>query len=1312
MSRFLLLLLLLNIALTGRSSTSNMDYSFKQISINEGLTQSTVTAIVEDYMGDIWIGTKNGLNKFNQYELVNYYANNTDFSLPDNKINFIAQDSVNHLWIGTDKGLSLYDRKNNHFKSITYNDKPFSVYAFKLHDGGVLFGGIGVIYYYDYKKETIEAFFLDASLSNLMITSLTDWAGNKLIIGCRYGGVFVFDKQQQSLSRLELSDGDIPALYVDNDQRLWISSYERGITCLAANGEPLFELNSSNSRIETNIILDFIERDGKIWFATDGKGIYIYDPMTHQIENIREESSSNFTFFDNSVQTLYKDCENNIWAGSIRSGLFRIKEVSISTFGKVPLGISYGLSNDVVISLYEETDGTLWIGTDGGGINSFNPVEHKFNHYSDLYGLSVVSIAPLNQDELLLSVFGKGLFRFNKFTQQLTPFLLRDSATNKYECFTGNSVYIDRISSDKFLFMGKRIYIYDVKSRSFSTVDGVDDYYQQTLQKASVDKETAILFGANHLLSVNAVTHRAHVLYDNHGEFNITSAFYADQVVWIGSNTGLYRYDIPQNKIEKIETNLFQNVSTVVCDNDRLWIGAQNILFCYLIHDSRFIIFNESDGAYANEYFPMNIYRSHTSNQYLGGTTGLVCINKEIGLESDIIPDVQLTAVNINGISKFDEVLSTPSNKLTILGNTNSIEIKVDTRDLDILRKKVFRYEIAGLNDRYIETYNNVLNLSGLAPGSYTIFVSCISPNGTWTLPQNLMQLKVLPPIWKRGWFIFLELLFTIALVVLIFYIIEKRNKDRLKWKMKEHEKEINDKKIRFLINISHELRTPLTLIYAPLKRIINGELIKDDLITKELTVIYNNAKQMKNLINMVLDLRKMEVGHETVNLKVVTLNEWIKAVADDFSYEFRAKNIELHYQFAPEVIEISFDQKKSSIILSNLLMNALKYSLPHSFVIISTEILSADRMVRIAVKDSGKGIKDLDVERLFERFYRASIDEVGSGIGLAYSKSLAEIQQGRVGGFDNGPHKGATFYFDLPLITTAEVRDCIPKPYINEIFGIEEFDAIEDIHPADAGIGLSAYKILIVDDNHDMIDFLKSSISSYFDKVYLAYNGEEAMRLITEYKPDLIVSDIMMPQVSGFELCRWLKSEIQVSHIPIILLTARNDSESSITGYKLGADMYMPKPFDLNLLLGAIQSILGNREKIKSRFNSNYFLPTVEESTHSNADETFMCKLNQIISANLDNSELDVMLIANQIAMSRSSLYNKLKVLTGMGVNDYINKFRIEKAAHLLKNTDFSITEISERTGFSYQRYFSSVFKQVYGVTPTQFRNKMNKPA
>lgn len=623
------------------------------------------------------------------------------------------------------------------------------------------------------------------------------------------------------------------------------------------------------------------------------------------------------------------------------------------------------------------------------------------------------------------------------------------------------------------------------------------------------------------------------------------------------------------------------------------------------------------------------------------------------------------------------------------------------SKEEDIFRQKVYKYQIEGLNDQQIESYNPELAIRSLPPGSYKIMASCTAKDGSWIPNQEVLELTILPPWYRTWWFILSCAIFAAAVIIETFRRTLKRKEEKLKWAMKEHEQQVYEEKVRFLINISHELRTPLTLIHAPLNRILKS-LSSDDNHYLPLKAIYRQSQRMKNLINMVLDVRKMEVGESKMQIQPHPLNQWIEHVSQDFINEGEAKNVRIRYTLDPRIETVSFDKDKCETILSNLLINALKHSPENTEITITSELLPKAGRVRISIIDQGNGLQQVDIRKLFTRFYQGTGEQSGTGIGLSYSKILVELHGGSIGARNN-QETGATFFFELPLKQGIEEIICQPKAYLNELISDDKNEHI----PNESNFDTTPYTILVVDDNPDLTDFLKKSLGEYFKRIVIASDGVEALQLIKNHAPDIIVSDVMMPRMNGYELCKNMKEDITISHIPIILLTARDDRQSQLSGYKNGADGYLTKPFEIEMLMEIIRNRLKNRESTKKRYLNAGLIPAAEESTFSQADETFLLKLNQIIQENLDSSSLDVTFICKEIGMSRASLYNKLKALTDMGANDYINKFRMEKAITLITGTEMSFTEIAEKVGFTTSRYFSTAFKQYTGETPTQYKEK-----
>ena len=1282
------------------TKAEQQDYYFRQISLEQGLSQSRVQCIYRDHQGVIWIGTKWGLNSYDQSELKSYFHDREQpNSLPDNFIRFITEDRLGDLYVSTNKGIAIYNKAENQFQPLKYNGKPFNAWSYLQIGDNFLFGGEETLYQYNLTDKNITTIFPDIDGDKLKcINRIFQWSPDMLITSSKKDGLWMYDLIKKKMYRCPfVKEREINTIFVDSQNRLWVSFYGKGIACYSKEGKRLFSLSTKNSGLNNDIIFDFLEKDNQLWIATDGGGINILDFQTMKFSHLKHISDDEQSLPNNSIYRLYKDQMDNIWIGSIHGGLFAIKKVFIKTYKDVPLNNPNGVSERTVVSIFEDKDTLLWIGTDGGGINSFDQKTNTFHHYPTTYGEKVTSITDFSENELLLSCFNKGVFTFNKRTAQMQPFPIINDSISKREFSSGDLVNL-YATKDNIYILGAKVYIYNKHTRQTSILYApqIDIQRQIAMQAIYSDDTHLYLMGTNNLFKLNFKTNELSSLVNMKEGDDFTSACRDDKGnFWIGSNFGLLFYNKQTGKTEKIHTNLFNSVSSLAYDKKgKVWIGAQNMFFAYIINEKRFVILDESDGVPSNELIFTPIPALRTPNLYMGGTMGLVRINTDIIFESNSSPILKLLEVKLNGKSTLKQV---NNNCISIPWNHSSFNIKVIADEKNSFRKHLFRYVITGKDKMVIESYLQTLELGTLASGEYTISVSCDSSNGEWSQPTEILTIIVSPPWWKSTWFIILCIFFAFLVAGVVFFSLIRKKENRLKREMREHEKKIYEEKIRFLINISHELRTPLTLIYASLKRILNKE-VKQDELPEYLQGAFKQANQMKDIINIVLDTRKMEVGQEVLHISSHPLHKWIQEVAETFQTASKAKEIEITYDFDDSIQSIAYDDTKCKVVLSNLIMNALKYSPNQTRIVIKT--IRTNESIQVHVQDQGIGLDNVDIKKLFTRFYQGKHNEGGSGIGLSYAKMLIDLHGGRMGAFNN-KDRGATFFYEIPANLQEQEVSCPQHSYLNELLSSpEEEEKIES-----GAFSLQGYSLLIVEDKQDLREFLKNALKDKFKKIYQAENGLVALEVIKQQQPDIIVSDVMMPQMNGYQLCKEIKENLNISHIPVILLTARADSESQMLGYKLGADAYLPKPFEMEMLLSVIQNQMRNREYIKSRYRGNQFILSPQEATFSNADEQFMIKLNEMIDQNLSQPDLDVKFLTVQMAMSRTSLYNKIKELTGMGANDYINRRRIDKAIILLIQSDMSITEISEQVGFTYQRYFSTLFKEMKGMTPSQFR-------
>lgn len=1283
-------------------------YYYKQISLKDGLP-STVRCILTDEQGFVWIGTRSGLGRYDGHELKKYiHQADHPHSLPHNLINQITEDKQNNIWILTDKGVACYQRQSDDF-FIPTDEKGNNILAYStcLMKDGVLFGSQNKVYFYNYQNSSLRLLQTFNQEPNFNITLLSLWNAHTLLCCSRWQGLLLLDLNTGKHSPPPFDCGkEIMNMLIDSQNRIWIAPYNEGIRCFTPDGKQLASYTTHNSNLNNNVVLSLAEREGKIWIGTDGGGINILEPETGRFSLLEHvPGSDNYSLPANSILCLYNDRNNNIWAGSIRNGLISIREVSMKTYTDVLPGSDRGLSNNTVLSLYQEADDRIWIGTDGGGLNLFNPLTEKFTHFPSTWEDKVASICPFTSGNLLLSIFSQGVFVFNPSTGKKTPFIIIDSETSTRLGSRGKTVNLFQNTPHSVLLLGDHVYQYHLKEQTFSIAteqQGADII--GTILPVTNYQNYTYLNDTKHIFRLDNHTNRLEVLYQCSGDTLLNSVSRDEYGnFWIGNNYGLTHYHPATQEQTPMPTSLFGEVTQIVCDQQgKVWIGTDNMLFAWLIKEKKFVLFGESDGVIQNEYLSKPRLLSSQGNIYMGGVKGLLHINSNLPLITSEFPQLQLSDVIINGESVNDKLSGTPVG-ISAPWNSN-ITIRIMSKEKDIFRQKVYRYQIEGLNDQQIESYNPELAIRSLPPGSYKIMASCTAKDGSWIPSQEVLELTILPPWYRTWWFILCCAIFIAAIIVETFRRTLKRKEEKLKWAMKEHEQQVYEEKVRFLINISHELRTPLTLIHAPLSRILKS-LSAEDTQYLPIKAIYRQSQRMKNLINMVLDVRKMEVGESKLQIQPYALNQWIEHVSQDFISEGEAKNVRIRYQLDPHIDTVSFDKDKCEIILSNLLINALKHSPQDAEIIIMSELLSEENSVRISIIDRGNGLKQVNTQKLFTRFYQGTGEQSGTGIGLSYSKILVELHGGSISAQDN-QDAGATFFFELPLRQQSEEIICHPKAYLNELMS----DDNKEQQPEEDNFDTSPYSVLVVDDNPDLTDFLKKSLGEYFKRVVIASDGMEALQLTKSHVPDIIVSDVMMPRMNGYELCKNIKEDITISHIPIVLLTARDDKQSQLSGYKNGADAYLTKPFEIEMLMEIVRNRLKNRESIKKRYLNAGLVPAPEESTFSLADETFLLKLNKIIQENLDNSNLDVTLICKEIGMSRASLYNKLKALTDMGANDYINKFRMEKAITLITHTDMSFTEITEKIGFTTSRYFSTAFKQYTGETPTQYKEKQKR--
>ena len=786
MYRTLIIILFLLAGVKLLSSEHCVNYSFTQLSIEQGLSQSTAQSILLDHKGTLWIGTKSGLNSYTQEGIKTYLHHSGDpHSLPSNYINHLTEDSLGNFWIATSKGLALYDDEQDQFNTVNSS----IIYSSVGVEGGMWFGSENAIHCYDYKSKELKTIHIEKEEGkginpvDYRIQKMLYLEDGKILIGTRKKGIYLYDcRIRQFTLLIPSSQNLLTSLYVTADHHIYTAFYGDGFYCYDRTGKMLKHYTKENSGLKNNYVLDMAEYNGNIWLATDGSGINLFTPRTFQFSQLQHIVGDYSSLPVNSITLLYKDMKDNLWAGSVRGGIFSIKETYIKTYKEAILNNTNGLSEQSVISLYEEKDGKVWIGTDGGGINLYDPSTDKFIHFPSTYGDKVVSIAEVSETELMVSLYTKGIFLFNKKTHKYRPFTIVDEETNKKECFYGYLPLANQVADGKIYIISCGTYVYHTHDHTFSRMqtDRDYDFSNDALCLSYSNDRFSLLKCAHQAFWVDQKSDSIRLLFELEKDELITSMSYDNnRMIWTSTNKGLGFFDLESQKYHRIRTRLFNGISYLIADGKgRLWICAQNHLYSYIIKENRFILWNSSDGFPPNEILFAYQKQSNRDYIYLGGSEGLVKINTDIPYTETQIPEIYLSEILFNGSPSLKKV---KENTIKIPWNYNSLSVHFRIKNRDVFQKYLLQYTIGGRGKQSIETYDPVLNLSSLSAGNYSIWVSCNTKNGNRTPSKQLIHIIVTPPWYKTVWFIGVAAVLFIIMTASIGYIHYRRKERNMK---------------------------------------------------------------------------------------------------------------------------------------------------------------------------------------------------------------------------------------------------------------------------------------------------------------------------------------------------------------------------------------------------------------------------------------------------------------------------------------------------------------------------------------------------
>ncbi len=1348
---------------------------FEHIIDEQGLSQNAVTNIFQDHQGFIWFSTYDGLNRYDGHSFTTYFNQADDTTtISDNMVSSVYEDSRNRLWACTyGEGLNLFDRDNDswsHFKhdannsnSIISNDISGILEQGETGNLWVATMG-GMCYYYSAENRFVDFKNTSSGYTKLFPQSAQVLSKErihtflcqkeKLWIGYN-NGIRFFDLLNGEYKDLPIlkngvatkATGRITAIYSDSNGDIWLGTELYGFFRLDKQ-DYVFKPYPILSR-EAVVRTIKEDNDRNLWIGFDGHGLGVIEFKTKKFIQFRKNESVLNSLSNNTVYSIYQSKEGILWFGTYGGGVnvYNKYKNAFELITHIP-NEPNSLSNSNARTLYQSGDGYIWIGT-RLGLDCFNPVSKYFTHYKNdpsnrnsLQGDIILSILEDNNRDLLVGAFNGGLNILNRTTGDIKHYThSEDDSTT----ISSNHVYKLYIDKNGRYWIGTLTGLneYHPTTGIFThyPFEGVTDIFEDSQSNLWIAcSEGLYLFdpsGIRKKIWPIDTNEKVYVVFED-----------SHKRLWFGSwKNGLHQFNKQQGSIKQYTTanGLPHNrvVGILEDDDQNIWVSTGKGLSRFNPEGGLFTNYDASSGLQGNEFYNNSFIKANNGKLYAGGLKGVSMFFPSDIQRNTTIPKVYITDFKIfnKSVKRSDD--KSPLNKH--ISASDEVNLKYSERFFTIdfialnyiapLQSK-YEYQMVGFDSDGTQWHDGSIAKSAtytnIPPGKYTFRVRAANNDNVWNQTGTSLMITINAPFW-RTWYAFL--FYIVCLAALLFYfqrytIIRTQVKNKLQIEHIEREKdqELHQTKLMFFTNISHEFRTPLTLITGPLEY-LKSQLINNKDAQQSLLIIQRNATNLNNLVNQLMDFRKLEQGKMKVRMAKDNIIQFIREVYQNFESLATSKQMKFNLFAEVEELCVFFDPNILDKILNNLLSNAFKYtpSLGEVSVLVTVtekEITSKSLLgskkqlmpyLRIVVKDSGQGITKDAQKQIFDQFYRviggATKTDSGTGIGLAFTKNLIELLNGNIS-VESEPGKGSRFYVFIPLLYS-------PLMNSKNIEFLPENNTVSPLHPSISPIDLvplvcieeqiddedNSLIALIVDDNEDMRIFLKQCLSKQF-KVLVASNGKEAFAKAKTTIPDIVISDVAMPEMDGIELTNKLKKEPLTAHIPIILLTAKTTHDYRLEGYKVGADAYVTKPFEPELLEARIYNLLEARQKLREKYSREVTFEPTQTFLSSN-DEQFINKMMQMIEDNLSESEFGVSQLVKELATSRPVLYRKVKALTGYTLIEFIMQYKMKKAAMLLKQDKRNISEIAYMLGFSDPKYFSKCFKKFHNILPKDYISK-----
>lgn len=1344
---------------------TNYLYSFNS-DLNEGISQLSVMDIYQDSKGYLWFATKNGLNRFNGKEYVIYRREDgNEHSLSGNSIASVTEDQEGYLWVGTNNGLNRIDLNTDRIKR--YNSgvdglTQSSITKVYSDAAGYLWVGTwGGLYRFNREEDRFERILLDNGLEDISVSALFEDSAGRYWIGTRDKGVYLCDNQMNIISHftresknMPLNNNNITSIYEDTQKQIWIGS-KYGVNKINLRENEVLSFTSENSKLSNNTVRCLVEWQGKLLVGTFD-GIFALDPESGQIVKVAGYDDINHSLSHYSIYAFCVDHDHTLWVGTFAGGINYLNKFTNRFVLHRPedeLNIRTGIYGAITY----ESPSNLWIATEGYGLLNYN-YQTNTSHY---YLIDPSAHFAFNTN-IIKSVFyedgyvwcGTTKGEIYKFNIRTKTFSLYHKYPVEYSIYSiirdrkGN-LWVGGASTE----FGLTCFVNDRLVTTFT--NNVDEpFYLSNVRCVLEEEDGVLLLGSTADGLLRFDTNKKQLTkYSNEAtveSYRIPNNYISAIVrtksgeIWVSTyGGGIFQFDKTEH-VKRVMTArdglLDNNICSLVESSDRkLWMSTVNGLIMFDPVGGEVRNYHRHNGIDIREFTLHSGIALPDGNLCFAGSNGFVTFQVAAMDKNENIPSVVLEQLSVNNqpievgdeSGVLDKVLDS-MDTIRLLYNENNFSITYQALNYIYSTQNQYAYKLEGYDTdwNYVGGRNSAF-YTNLSPGKYVFHVKGSNNDGVWNEQGRSLTIIVQPPLW-RTWYAYLFYIIALAVIsyAILHYVNIKRNLEaglKLKQLEKQKQEEFHEAKIRLFTNFSHELRTPLMLIITPFEELVKRVDIPAELHDK-LSIIYKNAQKLLLLVNQLMDLHKNQAGSLDLKVSEGDVCEYIKEIYYAFNQIALTNEVKFSLNCTPKTINAWFDKSLLEKVVFNLLSNAFKYTPSGESVTMEvsekswnglgtkqTDGLYKDENANylvLRVKDSGKGIEEGEVDKIFTPFYQipetSGINLSGTGIGLSLVYTIVQLHRGVIY-VDNTERSGACFVVILPISRSAFSEDQIENIEFDKISEVTNTDDISASLPAPEKVEGPKYKILLVEDDKDVRSYLKKSLEAEYTVIEAA-DGVRAYEKVVQDFPDLVLSDIMMPKRDGLELCTLIKNDIRVGHIPVILMTARSMVVHIKEGFQAGADDYIVKPFNMDVLQTRIRSLLASREQLKKLYGKR-FSPEVMGIEVKSADERFSQKLFDVIEQNISNDKLDVELLCTEIGISRANLYRKLKSITELSPMELIRNKRLEMAAKLLKESEMNVSEIALHLGFNSHSYFSNSFKAFYGCTPTEFVQSKDRP-